>query len=129
MDKTYHICRREFSFSGLTDRQLWLEVKSFCHSCEVCQQTNPRTGIQPGEVEVYPVPDEIFSSLAIDFVDLPKTKVNDAVFDYAMVVVCRFTGYVLAIPTTKLRMDSRKAAALFPRKGCLFYGITQRGIQ
>ena len=122
-DKTYHICRRRFSFSGLTDRQLWLEVKSFCDSCEVCQQTKPRTGIQPGEVEFYPVPDEIFSSLAIDFVDLPKTKVNDVVFDYAMVVVCRFTGYVLAIPTTKLGMDSRKAATLSLERVVFFMGL------
>ena len=81
LDKTYHICHRKFSFSGLTDRQLWLEVKSFCDSCEVCQRTKPRTGMQPGELGFYPVSDEIFSSLAIDFVDLPKTKVNDVVFD------------------------------------------------
>ena len=123
MDKTYHICRRKFSFSGLTDRQIWLEVKSFCDSCEVCQQTKPRTGIQPGEVGFYRVPDEIFSSLAIDFVDLPKTRVNDVVFDYAMVVVCSFTGYVLAIPTTKLGMDSKKAATLFSEIFVVFMGL------
>ena len=35
-------------------------------------------------------------------------------------MVCRFTGYVLAIPTTKLGMDSRKAATLFLERVVFF---------
>ena len=41
-------------------------------------------------------------------------------------VVCRFTGYVLAIPTTKLGMDSRKAATLFLERVVFFMGLLKK---
>ena len=59
-------------------------VQQLCRARQVCQQNKPKTGKQHGEPEIYPVPDEPFTSLAIDFVDLPKTEVNGDTYDYLM---------------------------------------------
>ena len=72
------------------------------------------------------MPSVVFSSLSIDFVDLPKTEHNTVKYDYRMVVVCRLSGYVLAIPTTKSGLDSRKAAELFLERVVLFMGLPAR---
>ena len=42
-----------------------------------------------------------------------------------MVVVCRLTGYVLAIPCAKAGLDSRQAAELFLRHCVFFMGLPQ----
>ena len=40
-----------------------------------------------------------------------------------MVVVCRLTGYILAIPTQKLGLDSRKLAEIFLERVVFFLGL------
>ena len=109
VDKLFLVCDR-FFFSDTDLRQLVCQV---CGACEMCQQTKPQTEKQHGEPAFYPVPDDPFTSLAIDFVSLPKTVVNGETYDYLMVVLCRLTGYILAIPTQKLGLDSRKLAEIF----------------
>ena len=106
VDKTFWLCDRKFYFP---DTELGQLVRQVCGACEVCQQTKPQTGNQHGETAFYPVPDDPFISLGIDFVSLPKTVVNAQTYDYLMVVVCRLTGYILAIPTQKI--GSRKAGS------------------
>ena len=88
----------------------------------MCQQTKSRTVKQPGSVDHFPIPSDVFSSVSIDFVDLPLTEHNTIKYDYCMVVVCRLSGYVLAIPTTKRWLDGRKAAELLLGACCSFYG-------
>ena len=89
----------------------------------MCQQTKHQTGKQHGDRAFYAVPDDPFTSLAIDFVSLPKTVVNGEPYDYLMVVLCRLTGYVLAIPTQKLGLDSRKLAEMFLERVVFFMGL------
>ena len=113
IEKTLLMVDRKFCFHGLTKADLEERVKQVCDSCAVCQQTKPRTGKQPGSVDHFPIPSDVFSSVSIDFVDLPLTEHNTVKYDYCMVVVCRLSGYMMAMPTTKSGLDSRKAAELF----------------
>ena len=89
MDKTFLLCDRKFYFPDTDLRQL---VRQVCGASEVCQQTKPQTWKQHGEPAFYPVSDDPFTSLAIDFVSLPKTVVNGETYDYLMVLVCRLKG-------------------------------------
>ena len=83
--------------------------------CPLCQSIKPdRTG-QNKTLDFYPIPGEIFASLAMDFVDLPKVKFEAEEFDYAMVIVCRLSGYLLAIPCLKKGLTAQKVAHLFWR--------------
>ena len=79
VDKTFLLCDKKFYFTGTHYRPL---VRQVCGACEVCQQTKPQTGKQHGEPAFYLVPDDPFTSLAIDFVSLPKTVVNGETYDY-----------------------------------------------
>ena len=63
-------------------------------------------------MDPFPIPYDVFSSLSIDFVDLPLTGHNTVKYEYCMAVVCRLSGFVLAIPTTKSGLDNCKAAEL-----------------
>ena len=61
----------------------------------------------------------------MDFVSLPEVKHREARVnvDYAMVVVCRLTGYLLAIPCKQDGPASHKVAALFLHYCAFFKGI------
>ena len=61
----------------------------------------------------------------LDFLDLKSVDVNSVQYDCCMVVVCRLTGYVLAIPCAKAGVDSRQAAELFLRPCVFFMGLPQ----
>ena len=60
-------------------------------------KTKPRVGIHPDSLHHYPIPNDPFSSLAIDVLELKPVTVNGAVYDFFMVLVCRLTGYVIAV--------------------------------
>ena len=65
----------------------------------------------------FPVPSFPFSSVAIDCVDFPEVRnqstKTEILANYAVVIICRFNGYVMAIPCCKEGLTSRKAAELF----------------
>ena len=82
--------------------------------CVVCAQPKARRGPHPDSCKPFPVPSFPFSSVAIDFVHLPEvcnqsTK-TEIYANYAMVIVCRLAGYVMAIACCKEGLTSRKAA-------------------
>ena len=97
-DKTLLMVDRKFYFHGLSRADLEAQVKTVCDTCAVCQQTKPRTGKQPGSVDHFPIPSDVFRTLSIDFVDLPETASGGVKYDYCMVVVCRLSDYVLPSP-------------------------------
>jgi hypothetical protein len=71
-----------------------------------------------------PVPEEIFSAICIDFVDLPAVLgTDDRLYDYVMVVVCRLSGYVIGVPCRKLGLTAKETAWLFLRHCVLFGGL------
>ena len=61
------------------------------------------------------MPSYPFASAAMDFVSLLEVKHPETGMkvDYAMVIVCRLTGYILAIPCRQEGLTSHKPAALF----------------
>ena len=44
---------------------------------------------------------------------MPAVKVEGTIYDYMMVIVCRFSGYTMAIPTRKKGLNAERAANLF----------------
>ena len=59
----------------------------------------------------------------MDFVELPPVKVEKKVYDYAMVIVCRLSGYTMAIPFQKKGMDAHMEAYLFLTKCVWLMGL------
>ena len=102
-------------------------VNKTLSDCVVCAQAKARRGQYPDSCKRFPIPSFPLSSVAIDFVDLAEVRnqsTKTKIFaNYAMVIVCRLTGYVMAIPCCKEGLASCKAAELFlPRCG-FFVGL------
>ena len=92
-------------------------VNKALSDCVVCAQAKARRGRHPDSCKLFPVPSFFFSSVAIDFVELPEVRnqscKTEILANYVMVIVCGLTGYVMAIPCCKEAVTSRKAAELF----------------
>ena len=102
-------------------------VNKALSDCVVCAQAKARRGPHPDFCKPIPVPSFPFSSVAIDSVDLlevqnQSTK-TEILANYAMVIVCRLTGYLMAIPCCKVGLTSRKAAELFLHRCGFFIGL------
>ena len=91
--------------------------------CPLCQTVKPDRSGQNKTLDFYPVPGEVFASLAIDFVDLPLVKMEAEDFDCAMVIVCRLSGYIMAIPCLKKGLTAKQAALLFWRNCVHIMGL------
>ena len=125
IDKTEQCFHRRFK--ALDARYNPVSVSDACHSlvhsCAVCQQTRPRRGRQPDTLDSTPGPEHIFHSVSVDFVELPDCPAkNGIVYDYALCVVCRLTGYVVAILCVKKGL-CRSVARTAP---CCQIEITRR---
>ena len=59
----------------------------------------------------------------MDFVDLPSVRFEKQRYDYAMVVVCRLSGYVIALPCEKDGLTGEKCASMFFRNVMSFAGL------
>ena len=96
-------------------RNLSPDIAQILGLCHECQTTKARRGKQPNTCEFAPVPQYPFTSLAIDFCKLPGClqKSTGNKVDCLMVIICRQTGYVLAIPCQEKGLDSKSAASLF----------------
>ena len=96
-------------------RNLSPDIAKILGRCHVCQTTKARRGKRPDRCEFAPVPQYPFTFLAIDFCKLLEflQKSTGKKVDYLMVIVCRQTGYVLAIPCQEEGLDSKSAASLF----------------
>ena len=95
--------------------------------CVVCAQAKARRAPNPDSCKLSPVPSFPFSSVAIDFMDLPEVRnqstKTEVLTNYAMVINCRLTGYVMAIPCCKEGLTSHKAAELFLHRCAVFMGL------
>ena len=94
-------------------------AKEVCSACRVCQAVKPMTGRTAKTMDHFPIPTDVFSSLCIDFLELPKSKGKD----YVMVVVCRLSGYIVAIPCSKEGLTSQQTARLFLDNCVCFMGL------
>ena len=95
--------------------------------CVVCAQAKARRGPHPDSCKPFPVPIFPFSSVAIDFMDLPEVRnqstKTEIYANYGMVIVCRLTGYVMAIPCCKGGLTSSKAADRVLHRCRIFMGL------
>ena len=82
-----------------------------------------RNFIEWTEIMPFPVPSHPIASFA--FVSLPEVKHPETgvKVNYAMVIVCRLTGYILAIPCRQEGLTSHKAAALLLHYCAFFTGM------
>jgi transposase InsO family protein len=125
LPKTLELFKRQYHVRDMSDKELEERVEEVVGPCVVCAQTKARRGPHPDSCEPQPMPSYPFASVAMDFVTLPEAKHPEtgAKVDYALVIVCRLTGYILAIPCRKEGLTSRKAAGLFLHHCAFFMGI------
>ena len=111
--KTLELFLRRFH-ADMPYARLRETVNKVLSDCVVSAQAKGRRGPHPDSCKPFPVPSFPFSSVPIDLVDLPEVRKQstktEIVANYAMVIVCRLTGYVMAIPCCKEGFTSRKAA-------------------
>ena len=123
--KTLELFKRRFDVRNLSDDDLRDRVKEGVDACVVCAQSKVRGGPHPDSCEPFLVPSYPFASVPMDFVPLPEVRHPETRVkgDCAMVIVCRLTGYILAIPCRQEGLTSHKAAALFLHHCALFTGM------
>ena len=92
-------------------------------SCQVCQSLRRQTGKKQDTLTHYPVPENIFSSICIDFLEMLTVKIDGTIFDYVMVIVDRLSGYTMAIPTRKKGLNAERAASLFFQNCVHIFGL------
>ena len=124
--KTLELFLRRFH-ADMPYARLRETVNKALSDCVVCAVAKARRGPHPDSCKPFPVPSFPFSSVAIDFVDLPEVRnqstKSEMLANYVMVIVCRLTGYVMALPCCKEGLTSRKAAELFLHRCGLFMGL------
>ena len=120
--KFIEIFNRSFLWQG-PDVVLKTSIDRVDRTCQECQQLRRQTGKKQDTLNHYPVPENIFSSICIDFSEMPAVKVDGTHFDYMMVIVCRLSGYTMSIPTRKKGLTAEKAASLFLQNCVHIFGL------
>ena len=93
-------------------------------TCRVCQSVKPPCGGFPkGTLDFWPIPSQVFQSLAMDFLSLPTCTYRNITCDFCFVVVDRLSGYIVAAPCTKKGLTAQDAAHLFLDKCVHFMGL------
>jgi hypothetical protein len=75
-------------------------------------------------MDFFPIPDDIFHSLCMDFLQLEPCKGFDGKdYDYILVIVCRLSGYIIAIPCQKAGLTAPRLAEIFLDRVVGIFGI------
>jgi hypothetical protein len=91
LDKTYAAISSTYYWTGM-----YVDIQAYNASCDVCQRTKSRTAKPYGLCKPLQLAKRKWGSVSMDMiVSLPKTKGG---YDAILVVVCRFTKYVIFIP-------------------------------
>ena len=108
---------RKFSYTKLKEH-----IALQLGHCHVCQAVKGRKGLQPDTMHSYPIPEYPFSSISADFCKLDEVKQGAVVYDSVFVIVCRLTGYVMALPCSTT-ITSSELASLFLTRFLTFFGL------
>ena len=121
--KTLLLLKRSFHFA-MTDKALARLCEDLIKRCHVCQAVKKKTNTRHGTLDYVPIPEDIFSSLCMDFVQFPSCKdLEDNIIDSVFVVVCRLSGYVLGIPCKKEGLTAERMAALYLKNVVAVFGL------
>ena len=116
IDKTVQLfnCKFVVPDPEFTQSKLKETVSKVVGHCRVCQTAKHRKGVQPDTLDHYPIPDNIFDSIAVDFLDLTGNPFTEGKveYNYVLVVVCRLYGYIIAIPCHNT-LTSKELARIF----------------
>jgi transposase InsO family protein len=108
----------------LKENDLHSRCLQISQRCQICQAVKPRRGTPPGTLDFFPVPPDIFTSLCMDFLELEPCKGADGkIYDYVFVVVCRLSGYIVAIPCQKAGLTAQILAQIFMEKCICLMGL------
>ena len=121
-EKTLMLFERKYECS-MPSSEVKDLIKKVCKECPLCQSVKINRGVQNKTLEFYAIPPQVFHSLAMDFVDLPHVKYEGAEFDYALVIVCRLSGYIMALPCKRKGLTAEKLATLFYHRCVWFTGL------
>jgi transposase InsO family protein len=84
----------------------------------------PRRGKAPGTMDFFPIPEDIFQSLCMDFLQLEPCIGHDGKeYDYAFVIVCRLSGFITAFPCKKAGLTAKDLAYIFLERCVPIMGI------
>jgi hypothetical protein len=127
---THNLCHRGIkgALELLTRRFKILEdvipiIKGVKAKCQVWQAMTPPNENMPGALQFYPVPENIFQSIAMDFVKLPRVAHEGQMWDNLMTIVDRLSGYIIAIPCTISGLTEDKAAKTYLEKALERFGL------
>ena len=121
--KTMLLLKRSYHFA-MTDKVLTKLCDDIIKRCHVCQAVKKKNNVRHGTLDYVPIPEDIFSSLCMDFVQFPACRdLDDKIVDSVLVVVCRLSGYVLGIPCRKDGLTAEKMAALYLRQVVGIFGL------
>ncbi len=91
LDKTYEKIATDYFWVGMRT-----DIQKYTTSCDICQRTKSRTAKAYGLCKPLQLAKRKWGSVSMDMiVSLPKTKGG---FDAILVIVDRFTKYVILIP-------------------------------
>ena len=105
---------------------LHLYLMHVTHWCILVLYVNrqPRRGRQPHMLDSTLVPEHIWHSVSVEFVESHDcTAKNGIVYDYALCVLCRLNGYVVAILSVKRALTSSDVAQMFVERVFVHFGF------
>lgn len=85
------------------------DLIEFLKSCHLCQQSKASLSGRHGFLHPLDIPDARFESIAIDFAEMPKSSAG---YDYMLLISCRFSRLLVAVPCHKT-LDAEGFATLF----------------
>ena len=125
VDRTVEMVDRQYNFT--VPKRPWSDlISAMVKGCPVCQASKHRRGTEPEYNQPYLILEYPFSSVCIDFCNLtsdPCTHRNTE-YDYVLIVVCRLTGYVIAVPCQKT-LTSQHLAVILLERVVEFAGLRQ----
>ena len=121
-DKTIELFNRRYRVE-LSDFHVRKSIQDIIAACTVCGSSKPRNSKKPDRLVHHPVPPYIFSSMCMDFVDLPRVRYKKNYYDYLFVIVDRLSGYIQAIPCEKEGLTGAACADMFFRQVMMFTGL------
>ena len=91
--KTYRDLSKDTFWPGQ-----WEETKKFVESCDICQRIKQPTQQAAGTAKIIQVPERPFQSICIDIIGpFPPSQG----YEYALVVVVRFSSFIRIVPLKK----------------------------